>query len=252
MADRIGGLPMLKIATVSIIVFGFAFKPLFGTHNTATMLAFLILGFGLTGLSYGPLGSALATLFPTPVRYTGTSLTFNVAGILGASIAAPIANWLASRYGLAFVGYYLSVSGLITLIALLLIKGEKNMIRNNLAVVAAFLFTILSAANHPAPAADRFDAAVAHPGRPAADPARDAKDHPAEILRLTGINSGMQVADVLAGDGYYSELLSYIVGAKGQVLLINNAAFDHWSEPDLQNRVKDNRLPNVRASDRRS
>jgi predicted methyltransferase len=120
------------------------------------------------------------------------------------------------------------------------------MIRNNLAVVAAFLFTILSAANHPAPAADRFDAAIVHPGRPAADPARDAKDHPAEILRLTGINSGMQVADVLAGDGYYSELLSYIVGVKGQVLLINNAAFDQWSEPDLQNRVKDNRLPNVR------
>jgi metabolite-proton symporter len=126
MADRIGGLPMLKIATVSIIAFGFAFKPLFGTQDTATMLVFLILGFGLAGISYGPLGSALATLFPTPVRYTGTSLTFNVAGILGASIAAPIANWLASRYGLAFVGYYLSVSGLITLIALLLIKGEKT------------------------------------------------------------------------------------------------------------------------------
>jgi len=53
------------------------------------------------------------------------------------------------------------------------------------------------------------------------------------------------VADVLAGDGYYSELLSYVVGPKGQVLLINNAAFDHWSEPDLQNRLKDNRLPNV-------
>jgi MFS family permease len=126
MADRIGGLRMLKIATVSIIVFGFAFQPMFGTHDTAIMFVFLILGYGLAGISYGPLGSALATLFPTPVRYTGTSLTFNVAGILGASIAAPIANWLASHYGLAFVGYYLSVSGLITLIALLLIKGEKT------------------------------------------------------------------------------------------------------------------------------
>jgi MFS family permease len=126
MADRIGGLRMLKIATASIIVFGFFFKPLFGTHDTAIVLAFLILGFGLAGISYGPLGSALATLFPTPVRYTGTSLTFNLAGILGASIAAPIANWLASHYGLAYVGYYLSVSGLITLIALLFIKGEKT------------------------------------------------------------------------------------------------------------------------------
>jgi predicted methyltransferase len=117
------------------------------------------------------------------------------------------------------------------------------MIRNYPAVAATFLSAILLAAT--APAADRFDAAVAHPGRPAADLARDAKDYPAEILRLTGINAGMKVADVLAGDGYYSELLSYIVGPKGQVLLINNAAFDHWSEPDLQNRLSGNRLPNV-------
>ena len=126
MADRIGGLRMLKIATVLIIASGFTFKPLFGTHDTAIVFVFLILGFGLAGISYGPLGSALATLFPTPVRYTGTSLTFNLAGILGASIAAPIANWLATQYGLAYVGYYLSVAGLITLIALLLIKGEKT------------------------------------------------------------------------------------------------------------------------------
>jgi hypothetical protein len=80
----------------------------------------------LSGLSYGPLGSALATLFPTPVRYTGTSLTFNFAGILGASIAAPIARWLATSFGLAFVGYYLSVAGLITLMALIFINGDKK------------------------------------------------------------------------------------------------------------------------------
>jgi len=117
------------------------------------------------------------------------------------------------------------------------------MIRNTRTVAATLLFAVLLATTSTA--ADRFDAAVAHPGRPAADLARDAKDHPAEILRLTGISAGMKVADVLAGDGYYSELLSYIVGPKGQVLLVNNAAFDHWSEPDLDNRLKDNRLPNV-------
>ncbi len=121
------------------------------------------------------------------------------------------------------------------------------MIRNYPTGAATFLSAILLAATAPAAAtaADRFDAAAAHPGRPAADLARDAKDHPAEILRLTGIDAGMKVADVLAGDGYYSELMSYIVGPKGRVLLINNAAFDHWSEPDLQNRLSGNRLANV-------
>jgi MFS family permease len=99
---------------------------LLGKHETATVFIFLVCGFSLSGLSYGPLGSALATLFPTPVRYTGTSLTFNLAGILGASLATPIATWLTSHYGLAFVGYYLSTAGLITLSALIFIKGEKK------------------------------------------------------------------------------------------------------------------------------
>ena len=93
--------------------------------------------------------------------------------------------------------------------------------------------------------ADAYDAAVAHPGRSAADVTRDSLDHPADLLRLAGIKSGMRVADVLAGDGYYSELASYVVGPKGKVLMINNAAFDHWSDGPLQARLESNRLANV-------
>jgi metabolite-proton symporter len=126
LADRIGERTMLLIATVLIIAFGFAFRPLFSGHDMGTVLAFLALGFALTGLTYGPLGSALANLFPTPVRYTGTSLSFNLAGILGASLAPPIATLLASHYGVAYVGYYLSAAGLVTLAALLLMKNERG------------------------------------------------------------------------------------------------------------------------------
>jgi predicted methyltransferase len=94
-------------------------------------------------------------------------------------------------------------------------------------------------------AADAYDAAVAHAGRSAADLKRDSLDHPADILRLSGIKPGMRVADVLAGDGYYSELASYIVGASGKVFMINNAAFDHWSDGPLQERLEKDRLANV-------
>jgi predicted methyltransferase len=94
-------------------------------------------------------------------------------------------------------------------------------------------------------AADEYDAALTHPGRPAADSARDALDHPADMLRLAGIKPGMTVADVLAGDGYYSEIASYVVGPKGRVYLINNSAFDKWSQPALKDRLAGGRLPNV-------
>jgi predicted methyltransferase len=92
--------------------------------------------------------------------------------------------------------------------------------------------------------ADNVDDALAHPGRPDADLKRDALDHPAEILRLMGIKPGMTVADVLAGDGYYSEILGYLVGPTGHVLLINNAAFDKWGS-GWESRLAGNRLPNV-------
>src|ERR1700689_5402272 len=94
--------------------------------------------------------------------------------------------------------------------------------------ISLLIAIALSAFAAPGGAADLYDAAAAHRGRPASDPPRDTLDHPAELLRLAGIAPGMHVADVLAGSGYYSELLSYVVGPAGKVLLINNPAYDAW------------------------
>ena len=72
------------------------------------------------GFTYGPLGTALAELLPTQVRYTGASLSSNPAGILGASLAPYAATWLAVHHGLEAVGYYLTIAALISMIALVL------------------------------------------------------------------------------------------------------------------------------------
>jgi len=123
LADRRGRWGMLLAATVAIIVFGSCFAPLFTAGSRLGVLALLIIGLSLMGLTYGPIGTALAGLFPTAVRYTGASLTFNLAGIVGASLAPYAATWLARRYGLAAVGYYLSASGLVSLVALWRIRA---------------------------------------------------------------------------------------------------------------------------------
>jgi predicted methyltransferase len=93
-------------------------------------------------------------------------------------------------------------------------------------------------------AEDAYDAAVKNPARSAKDVERDKLDQPAEMLRLAGIKPGMRVADLLAGSGYYSELVSYVVGPKGHVLMLNNAAFDGWS-PGWDKRIAGKRLSNV-------
>ena len=118
-------------------------------------------------------------------------------------------------------------------------------VRRSLRCAAALAVNLCLCITVPAAVADQYAAAAAHVGRSAADVQRDARDHPAEILRLSGIGPGMRVADILAGDGYFSELLSYLVGPSGHVLSVNNAAFDAFSDGDRQLRLGGNRLPNV-------
>ena len=125
-ADRFGRRLTLIVVTLGIFLFGFALAPLFGSGNLTGVVVFLALGLGLMGLTYGPLGTLLSELFPTTVRYTGTSMAFNLSGIFGASLAPYAATWLASHYGLTYVGYYLSAAAALTLLGLLSIKETKD------------------------------------------------------------------------------------------------------------------------------
>ena len=92
----------LIAGNVAIVVYGLTLAPLF-TAGPAGAVVMMVLGMTLIGLVYGPLGTVLAELFPTPVRYSGNSLTFNLAGIFGASLTPYAATWLAKTYGLEYV-----------------------------------------------------------------------------------------------------------------------------------------------------
>jgi MFS family permease len=124
LAER-GRRSTLLWVTAAIIVFGLVMAPMF-LAGTAGVTLMMTLGLCLMGLTYGPLGTVLSELFPTAVRYTGSSLTFNLAGIFGASLAPYIATWLAKNYGLQYVGYYLSGAALVTLIGVLLARETKD------------------------------------------------------------------------------------------------------------------------------
>jgi metabolite-proton symporter len=124
-ADKRGRRAMLIASAVAVMAFGLLFEPLFSSGSSLRVVTFLSLGLAVMGLTYGPLGTALSELFPTSVRYTGASLTFNLAGIVGASLAPYLATWLATHYGLAYVGYYLTAAGAVTLLALLLIRQPQ-------------------------------------------------------------------------------------------------------------------------------
>jgi hypothetical protein len=123
-AER-GRKPLLIAVNAATFVFGLGMATLL-TAGWMGASATLALGMALIGVGYGPLGTVLAELFPTAVRYTGASITYNLAGIFGASLAPYAATWLATHYGLNFVGYYLSASALISIAGLLLSRETKD------------------------------------------------------------------------------------------------------------------------------
>jgi metabolite-proton symporter len=116
---------MLMWANVGMALYALAMAPLFEA-GTLGVLAAMAIGFLFVGLTYGPIGTVLAELFPAEVRYTGSSLTYNFAGIVGASLAPYAAQWLAERYGLAAVGYYLAAAALLSFVGLAVSRETRD------------------------------------------------------------------------------------------------------------------------------
>jgi len=96
-------------------------------------------------------------------------------------------------------------------------------------------------AQRPSPA----QAAVDDPRRPGADRSRDAARKPAEVLAFLGIEPGMSVLDLYSGGGYYTEILSYLVGDTGRVVAHNNTPYLRFSKDELARRFTKGRLGNV-------
>ncbi|RFZ89498.1 MFS transporter [Shinella sp. WSJ-2] len=124
LAERFGRREVLILTTVLIGVFSF-FLPGLMTGGETSIFVFVIFAMALMGMTYGLIGTALAAPFPTRVRYTGSSITFNFAGIFGASLAPYIATWLQANYGMTYVGYYLGIAAVITL-ACILLSGKEE------------------------------------------------------------------------------------------------------------------------------
>lgn len=125
-ADKIGRRKWLIWTTVSILIFALCMPLFLGNGTPASVFAFLVISMALMGMTFGPMAALLPELFPTEVRYSGASLAYNIASIIGATIAAMISLKINALYGLMGVGIYLAINAFLTLLALLASKETKN------------------------------------------------------------------------------------------------------------------------------
>jgi len=115
-------------------------------------------------------------------------------------------------------------------------------------IAACTLLVISTATTAPIAAAAGgkvYTTAIASPDRTDKDRERDVREHPAEVLSFAGFKPGMTIADLFGGGGYYSEIISHVVGGRGKVLLETPPAPAAFAKDDLAARFHDGRLPRI-------
>lgn len=123
-ADRIGAGMVLRWGCVGAVVAGLLLAPTLGSGSLPIVFAGLAFALFVMGFVYGPLGAWLPGLFPARVRYTGVSLAFNMAGIIGGGLTPVAAQALATAGGLNSVGLYLAAASLLSLGALFALRAR--------------------------------------------------------------------------------------------------------------------------------
>lgn len=126
LADRIGRKPVLLTGALLAALSGFLLAPAFESGDLLVMATFIALELFLMGITFGPMGALLPELFPTPVRYSGAAVAYNLGGILGASFAPYLAQQLVMTGGLAWVGAYISVAAIISGVAVVMLGETKG------------------------------------------------------------------------------------------------------------------------------
>ncbi|MGC4251682.1 MAG: MFS transporter [Sphingobium sp.] len=117
-ADRTNPTRVLIIGCIGTVLMGIAFGPAMGTGALLPIFLILSLALFAMGFVYGPLGAYLPALFPVQLRYTGSSFSFNLGGIIGGALAPIVATWLIAAQGVELVGLYMSAAAAISLIGL--------------------------------------------------------------------------------------------------------------------------------------
>lgn len=125
-SDKYGRRPVLMLGSLLAIASGFLMQPLMSSGSAVEVAVFLSIELFLMGFTFAPMGALLPEIFPTHVRYTGASAAYNIGGILGASLAPYAAQTLVERGGLSWVGGYVSVASLLSLLAVWLMKETKH------------------------------------------------------------------------------------------------------------------------------
>ncbi|MDQ4490198.1 MFS transporter [Sinomonas sp. ASV486] len=127
LADRVGRRPVYLVGTILGGTWGFWAFPAFGTKNTVVILVTIIVGLMFHALMYAGQPAIMSEMFPTRMRYSGVSISYQVTSIVAGSLAPVFATeWLKATGSWWPTAVYLAIAGVITLVAVLSLRETKG------------------------------------------------------------------------------------------------------------------------------
>jgi metabolite-proton symporter len=127
LSDVIGRRRVTAIGCVAMMVWPFAYFWLLDTRSLGLVFLAILLGLPIQDLQYGPQAALIAESFPARLRYSGSSLGYQLASITAGGPAPLVAIWLFTRYGSSnAIAAYVSISAMISLVALWLLPDYSS------------------------------------------------------------------------------------------------------------------------------
>jgi metabolite-proton symporter len=118
LSDRYGRRPVYLAGAVGAAVWVFVFFPLLDTRSAFLIVVAAVGGLLFHAAMYGPQAAFISELFPTRVRYSGASVGYQLAGVLGGALAPIISIALLKRFDSALpVSLYVLGGLLITIVS---------------------------------------------------------------------------------------------------------------------------------------
>ena len=127
LSDRYGRRAVYGFGVACALVVAFAFFPLLETRSAAAITLAIVAAMTVHAMMYGPQAAFIAELFPTRVRYAGSSLAYTLAGIVGGGIAPVVFATLQMAYGSTHaLSTYLAIALLVTGVVLLIARERAG------------------------------------------------------------------------------------------------------------------------------
>lgn len=127
LSDVIGRRRLTAIGCLAMMIWPFAYFSLLDTRTLGLVFLAILLGLPIQDLQYGPQAALIAESFPARLRYSGSSLGYQLASITAGGPAPIVAIWLFTRFGSSMaIAAYLSMSAIVSLIALWLLPDYSS------------------------------------------------------------------------------------------------------------------------------